>query len=1503
VNGLSGGRNRRIQRAARRLETAFASAAQPSADLARCYRGAMRTALILQPERAISWFEAYDRYIPAEHYLLAFRDGDARWLAWLVRTGDLSAADIVFELATRMQLRRLQFLARGCSARLLRGSRDAAAIVRHCQRWLTEDLLDEPTVTYLLKPYLDPEGLEQDPGLWTDFFRKLPESLLPDHFEVHCLLGHGVQAVRSANTRSRKDRAVQCCLSSPRLDDVEAGLELARHSLKDQTAVRRLGEHAGDILRSAGELSVAAEHYQQSGRGDLASECYEELGQFRDAIRLCPSGQGSRLAKLAGACQSDIDSLVGHREFTEAVLLADELLERLAQASGHAKEVRLRRDEIMTVRGDLIGAARQHFRNRADTSVPKERPAAYGAWSSFEEACGELAAAALRAEESDDHYRASRLFQRAERFGNAERVLRGEWTPEALAARAKICEAGGDLVGAARFYEECSQIDHAVELFMRAGQFAEAARSLLKFLGDEAAINDPRFIQCLRRTGDYDDLVARCLRAVERAGLRSPAARELRALQNERAVPARMVPDVDRVIRKLDEEARRPFESRAQAWVAQARRETDERFSRIWGLDLGTTTCVAAIYDTKLGHNVLCEWRGEAQFAATLSVDQHDNEVTGLHGEDILASWVRGCIKSSKRKMGTGTTYRFRDRSYRPEEVAARFIRHARGMVEALLTSHVRERVRELARAELGEMNDQWMAWAVENHNMRLERPRVLVTIPAYFTNNQKYATRAACIIAGVDLVRLIHEPTAACMAAARERGLAGRVVVVDLGAGTLDVSLLEVEDHVHEVQKVLGNNRFGGNDFDEAVTQALRRRLVHDGIAERMTPRDKRRLYVAAENLKTALSVQREAEYSLVDFASQDYVRLSLTREELSVILAEPLKTLRDTCREFKKSLGVPVDHLVLVGRPMKSPLVQDAITKIFAMRRTVLADPLTAVASGAALQGAVLDGKLGEVLLLDVTPLPLGIRTKGTKGNMDEFSILIEANTTIPAAREDDYTTFEDNQPNVEIQVFNGQLGSESKIGQFTLNDIQPRPKGEPQITVKFSIDASCVLTVTARDKDTGKSASIEITDTTLLSPGQITAMAKSYEAERLRAEQRAELECTQQRLRDLVDKSGAIDISTARQEFTDRKAAHHVTSVPLDDATQRTLIEIFRSDNQHLVDLELAGRSLLHATAEAEAYLGRAETHELQEELVAAQSTETELTAQLEHTRSLLEKLALWTSVLATLAMTDPDPVSRFRSQYDAENYYAAIETLRLMDASLSEAEDIERQLHCLAETGNSAGYRELLLVNAELLHVHSFTSQGISGSEGNAAALLARVSLVLPDGRRHERGGFVIGDGLVATAGHGLNYPESVHVRIGVGERTYDVQDICQAEPAARDIAVLKLVNHPAAGIVGRCGYPSSVRIGDRVWAPRTVEDAPALLVSGLVDMIESEPDGATRAFQVNMEASGLRSGDPLFNELGEVIGLLTIEDAATGAHSVPVAALTPDVLRPFLRVVP
>jgi S1-C subfamily serine protease len=230
------------------------------------------------------------------------------------------------------------------------------------------------------------------------------------------------------------------------------------------------------------------------------------------------------------------------------------------------------------------------------------------------------------------------------------------------------------------------------------------------------------------------------------------------------------------------------------------------------------------------------------------------------------------------------------------------------------------------------------------------------------------------------------------------------------------------------------------------------------------------------------------------------------------------------------------------------------------------------------------------------------------------------------------------------------------------------------------------------------------------------------------------------------------------------------------------------------------------------------------------------------------------------------------------------------------------DIERQLHCLSETGNSADYRSVLLSNAEVLHAYPLTSEGSHDTVGNVASVLARVSYVLPDGSHGERDGFVIGDGLVATIGHELTDQESVYVRIGTGMRAYGVEDICRPESAAGDVAVLKLTESPT-GVVGRCGYAKSVRIGDRVWAFSTTDNGSALLLPGLIDMIQTRPDGMPHAFRVGMEVGGLGSGGPLFNDLGEVIGVLTLADEETDTRSGSVRAFTCDILRRLLSAAP
>ncbi|OLB67459.1 MAG: hypothetical protein AUI10_00025 [Actinobacteria bacterium 13_2_20CM_2_72_6] len=1343
----------------------------------------------------------------------------------------------MFELATRLRLAAVQRAARDRAVDLLAGGRDADALVAQLVRWQRAGLLDAGTATRALRDHLAHTPLDHDAQLWSGFFDGVPEPVLPDLFEVRQFLGRGADAARLADTPAREQAALECCARSPRVADAEAGVALARRR-EDRAAVRRLQERAGDLLFEQQRYGEALPHFEEAGRADRASACLERLGRFAEALDACPADPPDRLAYLAGRCRPGVDELVEAREFRAAAHELRRLLGHLTRAAEQTGAVTDRRDELLSLREAVLALGRDHFAGL---------PEAAAEWSRFEEELGEPGAAGRQAEAAGDRYRAHLMYRQAGRTGDAVRVLRGDDSPEGLVARAEACLAGDDLVGAALLYDRAGQPERAVVLFERAGDHGAAARALVRWRGADA-LADPRLAGWLRRSGGVEELVELCLRATRRAQPDPRALDELRRLWRDDAVPARLRSAVQTLVEGHDAYARQPFEARAQAWVAQARAETDRRFAGIWGLDLGTTTCAVAIYDTATRQPVLCPWKGHLQFASTLSLDRQGNEVVGLTGEEIFAGWVAGHVSAAKRRMGSRTVYRIGDRRYRPEEVAARLIRHARGLVETLLADRVRERVGELARAELGEVRDEWLSWVERHHDLRLSRPRAILTIPANFFNNQKHATRHACEIAGVEAVRLIHEPTAACISAARERRLAGRVVVVDLGAGTLDVSFLEVADNVYDVRQVQGDNQYGGNDFDAAITEALAARLPtplpETGIA-------RRRLAVAAEFLKVALSAREQAEYLLRGFNGAD-VRLELSRAELAEILRKPLGTLHEAATRFRSGLADQPEHLVLVGGPMLAPAVRELVEAVFNLTATRVADPRTAVACGAALQAAVLDGKLEEFVLLDVTPLALGIRVAGQKAEeRGEFDVVLEKDTRIPVERRRDYTTTRDDQTAVEIEIFNGELDEESLIGHFRLDGIVPAPRGVPKIEVTFAIDASCVLEVTAEDTGTKRSQSIRLTDTTLLSPGEVDAMTRRYA-------QLRELDELRGRLRALVDEAAGGDAEAAWREFRQRLDVYRPSGAPLDTATQRTLAEMFAGAHELELELLLVQGPVGDLAGTARAYLDRPRQPDLDAELAEGRQLDDQLGRQLAQLRPLQERLGGWNDLLVRLAVATPEPLPRFRSLYGVGEYSRALATLAEVAAPLDPA-DLRRKLHCLAAVGDADGYR--------------------------TAARAAAVALPDPAGpvpavvRVGAGAGFLISDRLVVT-----NQPGSPPVTIGGDPAA--VEEVVRPAEARGGLAVLRLAQ-PVAVAPMRLGHPKLVRIGDPVWGAGS---------AGVVDRFESFDEQGLHLFKTSLRAGAESSGGPLLNDLGEVVGVLAVR---SGSGSEGAFALTVDALDPVL----
>ncbi|MFA5515634.1 MAG: molecular chaperone DnaK [Desulfuromonadales bacterium] len=378
-----------------------------------------------------------------------------------------------------------------------------------------------------------------------------------------------------------------------------------------------------------------------------------------------------------------------------------------------------------------------------------------------------------------------------------------------------------------------------------------------------------------------------------------------------------------------------------------------------------------------------------------------------------------------------------------------------------------------------------------------------VVTVPAYFNDSQRQATKDAGKIAGLNVLRIINEPTAAALAYGLDKKKEEKIAVFDLGGGTFDVSILELGDGVFEVKSTNGDTFLGGEDFDQRIIDYIADEFTKDqGINLRQDKMALQRLKEAAEKAKIELSSSVETDINLpfitADQSGPKHLNIRLTRAKLESICADLLEKLVAPCRTALKDSGLSaseVDEVILVGGMTRMPAVQKKVQEIFGKAPSKGVNPDEVVAIGAAIQGGVLKGEVKDVLLLDVTPLSLGIETLG--GVMTK---LIEKNTTIPCKKSQVFSTAADNQPAVSVHVLQGEremAGDNKTIGRFELVGIPPAPRGMPQIEVTFDIDANGILHVSAKDLGTGKEQSIRITASSGLSEAEIENMVKDAEA----------------------------------------------------------------------------------------------------------------------------------------------------------------------------------------------------------------------------------------------------------------------------------------------------------------------------------------------------------------------------------------------------------------------
>ncbi len=933
----------------------------------------------------------------------------------------------------------------------------------------------------------------------------------------------------------------ECPTMSNVLINISKGSEVSvPHISRVKEIIGQFNE-AAFLYAKDNDLPSAAMCFEKAGMHKEAFDLYEKIGDGEGVSRMAEAlGDLEKALKFAVNPRRKVSLLIRTEKFTEARDLAggletpDEYFNLIKEKARARMEARVKAHDFIggleladvaecddCKREEILALGRKHL-DRKIMSSSSDVKSIYRDRVSLEEKAGNFEEAARIAEEVlEDMSLASLLYEKANLFNRAISVVSGDdhRSNDKLMRQAELHEKGGNLLSAAKTYESIGEFHKAYTIYKFIQHFHKAIECYLK-------APEPRqntLINLYLQAGEFE-------KAID-THMKSGSFKDM-----EKALIIAKTHNFTDYIKVLEDKIAEQIcgsEEDLKAYLKKARNEVINTYCQTFGIDFGTTNSVATIFNKKSKKvEIVPASNGGIVEPSYFGIDDNNSPIVGKPAQ-LRAMTAPHCVAGRvKRSLGGGGSYSVGGKQYRGEEIAGNILKRLTANLDTYLHSKVEERLYDMLVEHGKRFPEEYLHEFLKDQKASIQIKDVVLSVPAYFNDTEKRATKDAAQICGLRVRRLLHEPTAAALAYGHQKAYSGKIAVIDLGGGTLDISIVDVGEGVYEVEAVGGDTKLGGSDIDSE----LLRYVINDiksklGIDVTQSPYDKElfRLRLACETLKINLSSAKQDTMELVHFLNKPRYTLSLQRSELENIAQPILKRIKDELE--KMILGYPskIEQYILVGNATKMPAVIQLAKEIVKGKHLRNIDPGTVVSQGTALVGAIIEGDLQELLLLDVVPYSLGIAVFDRDSSTEEekTSKLIEKNSTIPIHKSSIYSTKKDNQPNVNIKIYQGESLHPQEnyyLGSFVLDGIRAAPAGTPEIEVTFAIDVDCILTVTAVDKDTGKTQSIRIEDAVSLSPVEKENLRKHFVVNENIQSLKDELKEVRMKISDLQSSSSA-------------------------------------------------------------------------------------------------------------------------------------------------------------------------------------------------------------------------------------------------------------------------------------------------------------------------------------------------------------------------------------------